>query len=107
MKVIFTGDPIELARNESLSRMTTTLFGVDFPMGAERDVSHLSDQQKRKLLTNPHFRAAGVDAPAAPLIIPASAVAPAAAEAADEVQADADEDAATAAHADRAAKRKK
>ena len=107
MRVIFIGDPIELERGEGLSRLSTTLYGVTFPMSAEVDVSHLPEAQKRKLLTNPHFRAAGVDAPAAPLIIPASAVAPAAAEAADEVQADADEDAATAAHADRASKRKK
>ena len=73
MKVIFTGDPIELERAEGLSRMSTTLFGVEFPMGAERDVTHLTDVQKRKLLTNPHFRAAGVDAPPAPLVVPVSA----------------------------------
>lgn len=109
MKVIFTGDPIELQRNEGLSRMSTTLFGVDFPMGAERDVSHLSEQQKRKLLNNPHFRAAGVDAEAPrTLIIPAGAVvAPLQAEApTDAADDDAEEQAAAAAHAERAALKK-
>lgn len=105
MKVIFTGDPTELARNESLSRMSTTLFGVEFPMGAERDVTHLSEAQKRKLLNNSHFRVAGVDAPAVPLIVPVSAAVAHAAEA--DAGGDAEEEAAAAAHADRAAKRKK
>lgn len=75
MKVIFSGDPIELERGEGLSRVTTTLYGVVFPMSVEVDVSHLSEVQKRKLLNNPHFRAAGVDAPAVPLVLPASHVA--------------------------------
>lgn len=84
MKVIFIGDPIELERGESLSRLSTSMYGVTFPMQAEVDVSHLSEVQQRKLLNNSHFRPAGVDAPAAPLVIPASAAAPVAADAGDE-----------------------
>lgn len=72
MRVIFIGDPAELERNEGLSRMSTTMFGVTFPMSAEVDVSHLPEGLKQKLLTNPHFRPAGVEAPAAPLVLPAS-----------------------------------
>jgi len=110
MKVIFTGDPLELERGESLSRLSTTMYGVTFPMSAEVDVSHLSDVQKRKLLNNSHFRVVGVDAETPrTLIIPAGAVvAPLQAEApvaaADD---DAEEQAAAAAHAERAKTRKK
>jgi hypothetical protein len=72
MKVIFTGDPAELEAGAGLSRLSTSIYGVTFPMGAEVDVSHLSDVQKRKLLNNPHFRPAGVDAPsgAPTLVVP-------------------------------------
>jgi len=73
MRVIFTGDPIEMERGESLSRLSTQIYGVTFPMSAEVDVSHLSEVQQRKLLNNPHFRAAGVDAPAVSLIVPSAA----------------------------------
>lgn len=73
MKVIYTGDQNEIERGEGLSRLSTALFGMTFPMSAEVDVSHLPDGQKRKLLNHPHFRAAGVDAAPVPLIIPASA----------------------------------
>lgn len=107
MKVIFIGDPLELERGESLSRLSTTMYGVTFPMQAEVDVSHLSDVQKRKLLNNSHFRAAGVDAPPVPLIIPVSAQAAALAADPTEASADADEAAATAAHVARASNRKK
>lgn len=110
MKVIFTGDPIELERGEGLSRLSTQVYGVNFPMSAEVDVSHLSDVQKRKLLTNPHFRVAGVDAETPrTLIIPAGAgVAPLQAEApAQASDDDAEEQAAASAHAERAKTRKK
>lgn len=73
MKLIFAGDPVELERGEGLSRMSTSIYGVHFPMSVEVDVSHLSDKQKQKLLNNPHFRAAGVDAIPMPLVIPQSA----------------------------------
>ena len=73
MKVIFIGDPIELERGESLSRLSTSMYGITFPMQAEVDVSHLSEVQQRKLLNNSHFRAAGVDAPPAKLILPVGA----------------------------------
>lgn len=108
MKVIFTGDPIELERGEGLSRLSTQVYGVNFPMSAEVDVSHLSDVQKRKLLNNPHFRAAGVDAlPSQGLIIPAGAVVvPLQAEAPAQADDDAEEQAAAAAHAERAANKK-
>ena len=110
MKVIFTGDPLELERGESLSRLSTTMYGVHFPMSAEVDVSHLLDVQKRKLLNNSHFRVVGVDAETPrPLIIPAGvAAAPMQAEAPAEAAGDdADEQAAVAAHAERAKTRKK
>lgn len=73
MKVVFTGDPVELERGEGLSRLSTTLFGVTFPMSQEVDVSHLPDKQKQKLLNNQHFRAAGVDAVAPPPLVMPSA----------------------------------
>lgn len=82
MRVIFIGDPAEIARGEGLSRLSTTLYGVTFPMSAEVDVSHLTDKQKHKLLNNGHFRAAGLDAPPVPLIVPVSAPEPAPAHAA-------------------------
>lgn len=109
MKVIFTGDPLELERGESLSRLSTTMYGVHFPMSAEVDVSHLLDVQKRKLLNNSHFRVVGVDAETPrTLIIPAGvAVAPLQAEAPAEAGDDAEEQAAAAAHAERAKTRKK
>lgn len=110
MKVIFTGDPLELERGESLSRLSTTMYGVHFPMSAEVDVSHLLDVQKRKLLNNSHFRVVGVDAETPrTLIIPAGvAVAPMQAESPVEaVGDDADEQAAVAAHAARAAAKRK
>ena len=104
MKVIFTGDPIELERGGGLSRVTTTLYGITFPMSAEVDVSHLPQKLQQKLLGNSHFRAVGVDAPAAPLVLPESVRA-----AADAVVASADDEEAAeaAAHAERAKKRKK
>lgn len=74
MKVIFTGDPIELERGEGLSRLSTTIYGKIFPMNAEVDVSDLSQKQQQKLLNNAHFRLAGVDGPAVPLILPVAAV---------------------------------
>mgnify|MGYP000952758928 CR=1 FL=1 len=108
MKVIFIGDPIELERGESLSRLSTSMYGVTFPMQAEVDVSHLSEVQQRKLLNNSHFRAAGVDAPPAKLILPVGAqAAPLVAEAPAEAGDDAEEQAAAAAHAERAKTRKK
>jgi len=109
MRVIFTGDPLELERGESLSRLSTTMYGVTFPMSAEVDVSHLHETQKRKLLNHSHFRVVGVDAEAPrTLVIPAGvAVAPKQAEApADAAGDDAEEDAAAAAHAARAAAKK-
>ncbi len=108
MKVIFTGDPLELERGESLSRLSTTMYGVHFPMQAEVDVSHLDKKLQQKLLNNSHFKVAGVDAETPrPLIIPASAVvAPVQAEAPAEASDDAEEEAATAAHAARAAAKK-
>lgn len=73
MKVIFTGDPLELERGESLSRLSTTMYGKVFPMSAEVDISDLSDVQKRKLMNNSHFRVVGVDAaPEVSLILPVS-----------------------------------
>jgi hypothetical protein len=73
MRVIFTGDPAELERNEGLSRLHTEMFGVRFPMSAEVDISHLPEGAQKKILGNPHFRAAGVDALAATtLVVPAS-----------------------------------
>lgn len=103
MKIIFTGDPIELANGQGLSRLTTQMYGVTFPMGAEVDVSHLSETQKKKLLNNSHFRPAGVDAPPAALILPVSMqAAPAAAD-----DGDAEEAAEAAAHAERAAAKRK
>jgi hypothetical protein len=91
MKVIFTGDPIELERAEGLSRLSTQMFGMNFPMSAEVDVSHLSDKQKLKLANHSHFRVAGIDAPAAPLVLPVSALRPAqAAEAVDDDDTDAE-----------------
>lgn len=109
MKVIFVGDPLELERGESLSRLSTTMYGVTFPMQAEVDVTHLSDQQKRKLLNNSHFRVAGVDGETPrTLIVPAGAVvAPLQAEAPAQADDDAEEQAATVAHAARASSRKK
>ncbi len=70
MRVIFTGDPTEIERAEGLSRVSTELYGVKFPMSVEVDVSHLSPVLKNKLMHNPHFRVAGIDAPAVPLILP-------------------------------------
>lgn len=110
MKLIFTGDPTELERGEGLSRLSTTVYGVTFPMSAEVDVTHLPEKLQQKLLNNPHFRAAGVDAPAAPrLILPAMpAAAPVEAPSAESAAvADEEEAAEAAAHAARAAKRKK
>ncbi len=101
MKVIFTGDPQELDIGAGLSRLSTVMFGKTFPMGAEVDVSDLSQDQLRKLLGNPHFRDASAVAPRVSLVLPASA-----SLAADAGDADADEDAAAAAHAERAHKRK-
>lgn len=109
MKVIFTGDPLELERGESLSRLSTTMYGVHFPMSAEVDVSHLDKKLQQKLLNNSHFRVAGVDAETQrTLIIPAGAVvAPLQAEAPAQADDDAEEQAAAAAHAERAKTRKK
>lgn len=103
MKVIFTGDPIELERGEGLSRLSTQLFGKTFPMSAEVDVSDLSETQKRKLLNNPHFRAVGVDALPVALVLPASVTAASEPAVIDD---DADEQVAAAAHAERAAAKK-
>ena len=97
MRVIFVGDPIEIERGEGLSRLSTELYGVKFPMSAEVDVSHLPDKLKQKLLNNPHFLAVGVDAPVPPLIIPAGA---------ESAALDDEEAAEAAAHKERAAKRK-
>lgn len=74
MKVIFSGDPLELERGEDLSRLSTTIFGKKFPMGVEVDVSDLPEKQQRKLLNNSHFRAVGLDAPPVPLVVPVSAL---------------------------------
>lgn len=79
MRLIFIGDPVELegmANGHGLSRTSTTIYGVTFPMGAEVDVSHLPPKLQQKLLQNPHFRGAGVEAPAAPLLVPVSALTP-------------------------------
>ncbi len=103
MKVIFTGDPVELEMDRGLSRTSTHLFGKTFPMGAEVDVSDLSQDQLRKLLGNPHFRDASVGGARVQFIVPAS-VAQAAADAGDE--GDAEEAAAVAAHAERAASKR-
>lgn len=73
MRVIFTGDPAELAQEGGLSRTSTTIFGKRFPMSAEVDVSDLPEGQRKKLVNNPHFRVVGVDAPAVPLVVPVSA----------------------------------
>lgn len=76
MRVIFQGDPNEIegmAKGLGLSRTSTVMFGVVFPMSAEVDVSHLSEVQQRKLANNSHFRVAGVDAePVRTLILPAA-----------------------------------
>lgn len=72
MRVIFKGDPTELERGEGLSCVKTTLFGVTFPMSAEVDISHLPEGAQKKIIGNPHFAVAGVDAPAAPLVLPVS-----------------------------------
>lgn len=103
MRVIYRGDPAELERGESLSRMSTTIYGVTFPMSAEVDVSHLPQKLQQKLLNNPHFTPAGVDAPAK-LIMPTPLADSAGAESADEL---AEEEAEAAAHAERAATRKR
>lgn len=100
MKLIYAGDPQELEQGTGLSRLSTTVYGVLFPMGAEVDVSRLPEKQQLKLLNNPHFRAAGVDGPAVPLVLPAYAAAPTVGESDD------DEAEAAAAHAARASKRK-
>ena len=79
MRVIFTGDPIELegmTRGQGLSRTSATIYGVHFPMGAEVDVSHLDPKLQQKLANNPHFRPAGIEAPPAPLVVPVSALRP-------------------------------
>lgn len=101
MRVIFIGDPVELERAEGLSRMSTTLYGVTFPMSAEVDISHLPLPLQQKVLRNPHFRAAGVDAPAVPLVFPVSAPAPDAPVDEDDAEA-----AEAAAHKARAAAKK-
>lgn len=86
MIVIFRGDPNEIARSGGLSRTNVEWYGLNFRMGLPVDVSGLSEAQKRKLRGNHHFEVVseGVDAPAAPLVIPASAAAPVAADAGDE-----------------------
>jgi len=102
MKVVFTGDPVELEAGEGLSRVSTSMFGKFFPMGVEVDVSDLSQDQVRKLLGNPHFKEASVaNAVRAPLIVPASAVTAA------DADGDAEEAAEAAAHAERAAAKRK
>lgn len=55
MQVVFRGDPLELERGESLSRLSLDLWGVHFPMNQAVDVSHLSVDQQRKLSRNAHF----------------------------------------------------
>lgn len=106
MKVIFTGDPLELERGESLSRLSTTMYGKTFPMGAEVDVSDLPQKLQQKLLNNAHFRAAGLDAPPVPLVVPVSALRPTPAEMVAAADGDAEEAEAAAAHVERASKRK-
>lgn len=102
MKVIFTGDPQELEAWAGLSRLSTQMFGKNFPMGAEVDVSDLNQDQLRKLLGNPHFKdSSEAGAVRAPLILPASV-----ASAAD-VGVDEEEAAEAAAHAERAAAKRK
>jgi hypothetical protein len=101
MKFVFTGDPAELEADRGLSRTSTVMFGKIFPMGAEVDVSDLNQDQLRKLLGNREFMDASVaGGMRGPLIIPASV-----ASAAD-AGVDGEEEAAVAAHAERAAAKK-
>lgn len=99
MQVIFRGDPIELERGGGLSRTSIDAYGVHFVMGEPVDVSSLTDVQKRKLANNPHFEVVAEGGVA----VVDEATEPAAVEA----DADAEEDVATAAHVERASKRKK
>lgn len=99
MQVIFRGDPIELERGGGLSRTSITLEGVTFKLGVPTDASGLSPKLQGKLSTNNHFEVVAED--------DASVVAPAAAGAPEQSDADAEEAEATAAHAERASKRKK
>ncbi len=86
MQLIFRGDPIERERGAGLSRTSITLEGVTFHMDVPTDASTLSPKLYSKLRGNHHFEVVseGVGAPAAPLVIPASAAAPVAADAGDE-----------------------
>jgi len=76
MRVIFQGDPNELegvAKGLGLSRTSTTLYGVNFPMSAEVDVSHLPLKLQQKIVNHTHFRVVGVDAePQRSLILPSA-----------------------------------
>lgn len=72
MRIVYTGDPIEIERGEGLSRLSTSIYGVHFPMNAEVDVSHLHPVQQQKLLRNSHFRPA--DVPASPVAFVAPAL---------------------------------
>lgn len=95
MKLIFRGDPGELALGGGLSRTSIDMHGVHFQTGVPVDVSHLSEAQKRKLSTNNHFEIVADEASAV--------VAPAPIAESDEL---AEEAAEAAAHAERASKRK-
>lgn len=55
MQVVFRGDPVELERGDSLSRVSLDLWGKHFPMNQAVDVSDLSVAQQQKLSRNPHF----------------------------------------------------
>lgn len=99
MQVIFRGDPIELERGGGLSRTSITLEGVTFKLGVPTDASGLSPKLQGKLSTNNHFEVVAED----DVAVVDEATEPAAVEA----DADAEEDVATAAHVERASKRKK
>ena len=100
MQVIFRGDPIELERGGGLSRTSITLEGVTFKLGVPTEASGLSPKLQGKLRTNNHFEVVAEDDGAV-------VVSPVAAEAPEQSDTDAEEDAAAAAHAERASKRKK
>ena len=56
MQVTFIGDPQELANDLPPSRNFVDMYGKHFRVGAVVDCSDLSDEQKRKLERNNHFK---------------------------------------------------
>lgn len=67
MKVRFLGDPSEIAKGLPPSRTEITMYGVTFTIGRYGepgeavDVSHLSEEQRRRLAGNGHFEVVAND----------------------------------------------